>query len=783
MSLLLRCFFLFPVHRSNEQFTRNAVITFKLTSNNMESFYKFREQFETFLSTSLRVPTSVFATAFDLPELDYLCGLLETASVSVMISESLHEATENWLFKLVVSSVQDTIKTPNLTVGQLIKLAMEKFHSLPLSSSMNNLQLPPLLERSFRIIFTNFHLVSMCSIDSLQENDLNKTVNVGLRVLESMLKPLKLNEKIDFMLQWKQCNTHLENFMRDNSRLLQQNYKELKLAFRKLLLDENLNVLQFFLDQGINMDNVCDESFVKSLYREISFDCYEYFDETAINNSNDVASRNRRQKYASVNFPVNLSRGSGNSFIFLHISLLAILVNKPKVFSFYSVKSQFKVMAFLLYSQLWRIQSEWVAKFDLNRTSFQSLSSHCLNTAVEVLKECETLHLGLTKRLLLLEIPEFNGKSIFEVAAFSGFKEVLDLRSSKLILRQLWYNGLHLDARSFANYLILPFRLCDDLSTDNDVKNQTFDNKKGYKSHKLRLFYLSPAFKFFLHSSSYLFFALLFSLFYIDLRNGHPSGEEVYCYITSCCYLVQLYLPWIKLKEPFRLKVKLWLQNEFNIIETVQIVATTLAFSIRILGFRSDFSFMLAKSFYGLSVLTVLLKLVRFFQCSSRLGPIWIFIRKMLKQTLIFFCIFLVLVCGFGLCLHLSSLRTCEFVSQDEEIKVGSYEGGQWVFLKAYFMFFGEKFYNSISLACNSDPKRYMSEIMLSLMLFAGNALVLNVLIALYRSVFLKVQQRSSLEWTSEMYWLVREFTHNTFCPPPFSMIELVVVFFVKKVT
>ncbi|XP_075258422.1 uncharacterized protein LOC142350459 [Convolutriloba macropyga] len=96
------------------------------------------------------------------------------------------------------------------------------------------------------------------------------------------------------------------------------------------------------------------------------------------------------------------------------------------------------------------------------------------------------------------------------------------------------------------------------------------------------------------------------------------------------------------------------------------------------------------------------------------------------------------------------------------------YREAEWLFLQPYFMFNGELFL--IPLKCGDHGT--IAWIMAALFLLLGNALMLNLLVAIYAAIFNDVQENSEREWKMEMYWLLKDFEAKTILPPPLSLIE-----------
>ena len=96
------------------------------------------------------------------------------------------------------------------------------------------------------------------------------------------------------------------------------------------------------------------------------------------------------------------------------------------------------------------------------------------------------------------------------------------------------------------------------------------------------------------------------------------------------------------------------------------------------------------------------------------------------------------------------------------------YTDYQWLLLRPFYMSIGHTFYKTVKEGLHP----FLTEIVIVCFLFLGNALILNLLVALYGSVYNSISENSSTEWKYEMFWMLEEYKKKTFLPPPFSMFE-----------
>ncbi len=111
------------------------------------------------------------------------------------------------------------------------------------------------------------------------------------------------------------------------------------------------------------------------------------------------------------------------------------------------------------------------------------------------------------------------------------------------------------------------------------------------------------------------------------------------------------------------------------------------------------------------------------------------------------------------------------FLYNVEQAGERSYTSYEWLLLRPFYMSVGHTFHKTVDKGLNP----FLTKIVIVCFLFLGNALILNLLVALYGSVYNSISENSSTEWKYEMFWMLEEYKKKTFLPPPVSIFERII--------
>ncbi|XP_063727035.1 transient receptor potential cation channel subfamily M member 2-like isoform X3 [Symsagittifera roscoffensis] len=310
---------------------------------------------------------------------------------------------------------------------------------------------------------------------------------------------------------------------------------------------------------------------------------------------------------------------------------------------------------------------------------------------------------------------------------------------------------------------------------------------------KAKIFYTAPVTKFITHSTAYIVFLLMYSWMVLNITSENKiHWMEILVVVLATSYAVeeirQLSQPELVTEDAtWSKKLKGYLASEWNIIDVIYLSMIFTAFGLSAIGSMREVSRIL----YGMVTLLLWLRVIRLYQAIGRLGPLWIMMRKMFKEMLIFITVLLVFLLGYGIC-------TIALIFTQEQLKEKPLTDTlEFVVLIPSLQMFGELFLETLvenRQANGSDPdsngtssvfeqnefQASLTVWLLAAYLLIGNVLILNLLIAIFGHIYEVVAENSTIEWKNEMFLLCQEYSDKPVLPPPLSIFETFYLFFTE---
>ncbi|XP_038045510.1 transient receptor potential cation channel subfamily M member 1-like [Patiria miniata] len=386
--------------------------------------------------------------------------------------------------------------------------------------------------------------------------------------------------------------------------------------------------------------------------------------------------------------------------------------------------------------------------------------------AVNVIDECYRTDEILAERLIRCPNKHWGGKSVLTMAAESDSKTFIAHSCAQSVVKKSWLGGMRTSALAVGLAILCPLFIFRIKFVDLEYP------RKGRPSRykKMSLFYNSPITKFGTFVLSYVAFLLLYS--YVMLATFDPSPSIAECVLFGWIFTMiieevrQSFIP--SGHETIKQHFREWSKSEWNILDTISILVALLAFTLHWFPVAIEWS----KAFYAINCFFYYSRLLRLFSVSEKLGPKMVMIRKMVFEMVLFLCILLVFLLGYGVASNVLLYPHQEF----------SLEAIRNTVYMPYFQIYGELFLDTIvadGLSSSCDPQdttcprqHSLLPIMLGAYLLLGNVLLLNLLIAIFSSIFDEVQTNSLEVWKFELYFLMVEFEDRPALPPPFIILE-----------
>ncbi|ESO08111.1 hypothetical protein HELRODRAFT_169845 [Helobdella robusta] len=317
----------------------------------------------------------------------------------------------------------------------------------------------------------------------------------------------------------------------------------------------------------------------------------------------------------------------------------------------------------------------------------------------------------------------------------------------------------------------------NDMPFQKEVIAPIIDSGKRSQLHitsKIVEFYTAPITKFWLHAIGYCIFLLIF--IYMVLQSTpvfFPSYIEWYIFAYMCGLTLEKIREFItseatKIKQ----KIHIFFYDLWNLLDMMSICLFFTGFVIRF----SPSLISSARAFFCLTVSVCIIRVVDFFVISPRLGPVVHTTGKMLKEFLSLLSLILVSMVAFG-----TFRQSLWFPDNDFE-----WESVREIFLKPYFMLYGEVYHEIVWPDCVDNVTspddfkcvsgRWLVPVALSIYLAVGIIVLLSLVIAVFNGIFMKAYLQSNIVWKFQRYVLVIEYEARPILPSPFIIISHIIM-------
>ncbi|CAB4068423.1 TRPM3 [Lepeophtheirus salmonis] len=260
---------------------------------------------------------------------------------------------------------------------------------------------------------------------------------------------------------------------------------------------------------------------------------------------------------------------------------------------------------------------------------------------------------------------------------------------------------------------------------------------------KLYEFYAAPITKFYCHSIAYMIFLVFYTYVCLVKTPLRPSWAEIYvvaCMISFGSEKIRQIL----VAEPsgFFQKLKVWfLDTRWNLVDSIAIIIFLIAFSLRL--YDPYFFLTTAHVTYSTDICYWYIRSLKLLSVNKYFGPFVMMMGKMIENMIYFVVLLLVVLMAFGVC---------------RQAILHPNEDPDWIlirhiFFQPYFMLYGEVF------APDINPE------------FA-NILLINLLIALFNTIYNSVNAISHQLWNFQRFAVVMEYEEKPVLPAPLILLS-----------
>ncbi|XP_019506231.1 PREDICTED: transient receptor potential cation channel subfamily M member 6 isoform X3 [Hipposideros armiger] len=511
-------------------------------------------------------------------------------------------------------------------------------------------------------------------------------------------------------------------------------------------------------------------------------------------------------------------------FIYPYNDLLvwAVLMKRQKMAMFFwqhgeeaTVKA---VIAFILYRAMAREAKESNMVDDASE-ELKNYSQQFGQLALDVLERAFKQNERMAMKLLTYELKNWSNSTCLKLAVSGGLRPFVSHSCTQMLLTDMWMGRLKMRKNSWLKIIIsillpptiltLEFKSKAEMShvpqsqdfqftwyngdeNPNSVKenacmkdrdmergpdekldeNQHFVLKSGPQSlpltRKVYEFYSAPIVKFWFYTMAYLAFLMLFTFTVLVEMQRKPSVQEwlVIIYIFTNA-IEKAREVCISEPEKFTQKVKVWISEYWNLMETVATGLFLVGFSLR----WGDPPFHTAgRLIYCIDIIFWFSRLLDFFAVNQHAGPYVTMIAKMTANMFYIVIIMAIVLLSFG-------VARKAILSPKEP---PSWSLARDIVFEPYWMMYGEVYASEIDV-CSSKPScppgSFLTPFLQAVYLFVQYIIMVNLLIAFFNNVYLDMKSISNKLWKYNRYRYIMTYHEKLWLPPPFILLSHVGLF------
>uniref|UniRef100_A0A7M4EN54 Transient receptor potential cation channel subfamily M member 3 n=1 Tax=Crocodylus porosus TaxID=8502 RepID=A0A7M4EN54_CROPO len=524
--------------------------------------------------------------------------------------------------------------------------------------------------------------------------------------------------------------------------------------------------------------------------------------------------KKKKKKEEEIDIDVDDPEVSRFQYPFHELMIWAVLMKRQKMALFLWQRGEETMAKALVACKLYKSMAHESSESELVDDISQDLDNNSKDfgqLAVELLDQSYKHDEQIAMKLLTYELKNWSNSTCLKLAVAAKHRDFIAHTCSQMLLTDMWMGRLRMRKNPGLKVimgilfpptiLFLEFRSYDDFSyqtsrenEDNkekeeenvdanaDTGSRKGDEENGNKKQrslpigkKIYEFYNAPIVKFWFYTISYLGYLMLFNYIILVRMERWPSLQEW----IVISYIVTLALEKIReilMSEPGKLsqKVKVWLQEYWNITDLVAILVFIIGAILRL---QNQPYMGYGRVIYCVDIIFWYIRVLDIFGVNKYLGPYVMMIGKMMIDMLYFVVIMLVVLMSFGVARQ-------AILHPDEE---PSWRLARNIFYMPYWMIYGEVFADQIDLYAmeinppcgdnlyDEDGKRlppcipgaWLTPAIMACYLLVANILLVNLLIAVFNNTFFEVKSISNQVWKFQRYQLIMTFHDRPVLPPP----------------
>ncbi|XP_063105779.1 transient receptor potential cation channel subfamily M member 6 isoform X2 [Cavia porcellus] len=529
-----------------------------------------------------------------------------------------------------------------------------------------------------------------------------------------------------------------------------------------------------------------------------------------------VPHKSRHKSKERLDVPADLE-SIGFTYPYNDLLVWAVLMKRQKMAMFFWQRGTEATVKAVIACILYRAMAHEAKESNMVDDTSEELKSYSKEfgqLALDVLEKAFKQNEPMAMKLLTYELKNWSNSTCLKLAASGGLRPFVSHSCTQMLLTDMWVGRLKLRKHAWLKIitsillpptiLTLEFKSKAEMShvpqsqdfqftwysteqnasttkesacpKDSDLErgpdekldeNQHFDLRSEPQSlpwtRKVYEFYSAPIVKFWFYTMAYLAFLMLFTYTVLVEMQPQPSVQEwlVITYIFSSAIEK---VREICISEPEKLtqKLKVWLSEYWNLMETVAIGLFAVGFCLR----WGDPPFHTAgRLIYCIDTIFWFSRLLDFFAVNQHAGPYVTMIAKMSANMFYIVIIMAIVLLSFG-------VARKAILSPHEP---PSWKLARDVVFEPYWMMYGEVYASEIDV-CEEDPLcppgSFLTPFLQAVYLFVQYIIMVNLLIAFFNNVYLEMRAFSHNLWQFNRYRYTMTYHKKPLLPPPLILLS-----------
>ncbi|MEJ1276549.1 transient receptor potential cation channel subfamily M member 6 [Cricetulus griseus] len=506
-------------------------------------------------------------------------------------------------------------------------------------------------------------------------------------------------------------------------------------------------------------------------------------------------------------------------FVYPYNDLLvwAVLMKRQKMAMFFWQHGEETTVKAVIASILYRAMAREAKESNMVDDTSEELKNYSEQfgqLALDVLEKAFKQNEPMAMKLLTYELKNWSNSTCLKLAVSGGLRPFVSHSCTQMLLTDMWMGRLKMRKNSWLKIIIsillppmiltLEFKSKAEMShvpqsqdfqftwnySDQGLNNTKesayeknydlergpdekldenlhFDLRHGPQSlpwtRRVYEFYSAPFVKFWFYTMAYLAFLMLFTYTVLVEMQPEPSVQEwlVIIYIfTNAIEKVRE----ICISEPskFTQKVKMWLSEYWNLIETVAIGLFSVGFGLR---WGHPPLHTAGRLIYCIDIIFWFSRLMDFFAVNQHAGPYVTMIAKMAANMFYIVIMMAIVLLSFGVA---------------RKAILSPHEPPSWrlardIVFEPYWMMYGEVYASEIDV-CSGEtscpPGSFLTPFLQAVYLFVQYIIMVNLLIACFNNIYLDIKSISNKLWKYNRYRYIMTYHQKPWLPPPFILLN-----------